>query len=123
MDQLRHLLRLSALPFPTTPEEQAAKIATLRTQLHFVRDVQSVDTAGLKPLQAIRDETKEGMKQYTIGIKDVEQALLQEDSYGHNRRPRRRKGKASAGDVEDWDALATAARKAGRYIVVNGAEQ
>lgn len=121
--QLRHLFRLSALPFPTDPEEQAAKIATLQTQLHFVRNVQNVDTTGLKPLQAIRDETKEGMKQYIIGLKEVEEALSQEESYGHNRRPRRRNGKIDTGDVENWDALATASRKAGRYIVVDGAEQ
>lgn len=119
---LRHLLRLSALPFPSSPDEQAAKINTLRAQLHFVRDVQSVNTAGLRPLQSIRDETCEAVQEQTIGIREVEQALLQEESFGHNKRPRRRKPKVASSSTEEWDVLGLATRTAGRYVVVDGAE-
>lgn len=123
---LRHLLRLSALPYPSSPEEQAAKIDTLRSQLHFVRDVQSVNTLGLQPLQAIRDETREALQEQTIGIKDIEQTLLQEESFGHNKRPRRRKtqkGKTDMSETESWDLLGMATQTAGRYVVVAGIEQ
>ncbi|OAA55956.1 DUF726 domain containing protein [Niveomyces insectorum RCEF 264] len=122
--QLRHLLRLSALPCPSSPAEQQAKIDTLRTQLCFVRDVQSVDTTGLRPLPSIRDETRAGLKEQAIGVEDVQQALLQEESFGHNRRPRRRKQKPASDTLsaEAWDVLGTATRKAGRYIVVEGAD-
>src|SRR3954454_3409908 len=55
--KLRHLLHLSALPQPKSPVEEAEMLKTLHSQLHFVRDIQSVDTEGVEPLQSIRDET------------------------------------------------------------------
>lgn len=123
LDKLRRLLQLSALPFPACPKEQAAKLKALRTQLHFVRDIQQFDTTGILPLQAIRDESHSAVKAQTIGMKEVEQALLQEESFGHNRRPRRRKDWASASDGEVWDVMKTASQRAGRYIVVNDTKQ
>lgn len=121
--RLRHLLRLSALPLPANPEEEAAKLDTLCNQLRFVREVQSVETTGLQPLQAIRDETRQGIQEQTVGVKDVEQILIQEDSFGHNRRPRRRKPVVDTSDIGDWDVLATSSQTAGKYVVVNGARQ
>src|SRR4030081_3089495 len=50
--QLHHLLRLSALPQPKSPEEEAEMLKTLHSQLHFVRDIQSVITDGVEPLQS-----------------------------------------------------------------------
>ncbi|KAK7920341.1 hypothetical protein PG985_008363 [Apiospora marii] len=124
---LHHLLRLSALPPPATPEEEDALLTTLRTQLHFVRSIQGVDTAGVAPLAAIRDETARGRREQTIGLEALKEALANEDVVGHSRRPRRRrveqdqqqmKKEGQRNEAEDWDALAGASETAGRYFVV-----
>ena len=72
---------------------------------------------------AIRDETEEGIREITIGVEQVKDALEQEVFVGRNRRPRRRTG--GVGDlqrVEDWDVLGTAGEKVegptGRFFVV-----
>jgi Asp-tRNA(Asn)/Glu-tRNA(Gln) amidotransferase C subunit len=118
--QLHHLLRLSALPLPESPEKEAEMIETLQAQLYFVRDVQSVDTKGVEPLRAIRDETERGLRNATIGLEDLKEVLDREVAFGHNRRPRRVKGeKVNTAGVEDWDPLKTASRTvAGKYFVV-----
>ncbi|KAF7551849.1 hypothetical protein G7046_g7588 [Stylonectria norvegica] len=99
--QLHHLLRLSALPLPSTPAAEASMIATLQSQLQFVRAVQGVDTRGVEPLRAIRDET---------------------DERGANRRWAWATWRTCWTKVEDeaekWDALATASRTMGKYFVV-----
>lgn len=118
LEKLRRLLRLSALPFSTSPQEQSAKLKALQTQLSFVRDVQDFDAAGTPPLQAIRDETHSALKEQTIGVKEVADSLLQEEYFGRNRRPRRRRGKEDVAGSGAWDVLETASKKAGRYIVV-----
>ncbi|KAK6825729.1 hypothetical protein PG987_013223 [Apiospora arundinis] len=122
---LHHLLRLSALPPPATPEEEDALLTTLRTQLHFVRSIQSVDTTGVAPLAAIRDETARGRREQTIGLETLREALANEYVVGHSRRPRRRreeqeqlKKEGRRNEAEDWDALAGASETAGRYFVV-----
>ncbi|KAI0439787.1 hypothetical protein F4803DRAFT_26137 [Xylaria telfairii] len=89
---LHHLLRLSALPLPQTPEEESEMLATLSSQLHFVRAIQGVDTTGVAPLRVIRDETAEGLREQTIGLAQLQEALGAEDVVGHARRPRRRRG-------------------------------
>jgi Asp-tRNA(Asn)/Glu-tRNA(Gln) amidotransferase C subunit len=118
---LAHLLRLSALPPPSDPAEEASLLATLRNQLHFVRSIQSVDTTGVPPLRAIRDETASGLQAQTIGLDTLKEALDQEDVVGHSQRPRRRRevlqGKRK-NEAEDWDVLAGAGETAGRYFVV-----
>lgn len=98
-------------------------LATLHAQLHFVRDIQNVDTEGVEPLQSIRDETEEGIREVTIGLDQLKEALAKEDVVGRNRRPRRRRTeKVDAKDVEDWDVLGTAGDKVetpgGKYFVV-----
>ncbi|KAK3321162.1 hypothetical protein B0T19DRAFT_444940 [Cercophora scortea] len=98
-------------------------LATLHSQLHFVRDIQSVDTSGLEPLRSIRDETDAGISEATIGLDhdQVREALDNEDVFGHCRRPRRRKTvKVDAREAEDWDVLGTASQTAGggKYFVV-----
>lgn len=120
---LRHLLQLSALPPPSSGEEEAELLGTLSSQLHFVRAIQSVDTRGVEPLRAIRDETAAGMAEQTIGLDSLRAALDKEDVVGHARRPRRRRDKIDAGDVEGWDALAGASLKAGRYFVVRSGKE
>ncbi|KAK4455014.1 hypothetical protein QBC34DRAFT_105665 [Podospora aff. communis PSN243] len=117
--QLHHLLRLSALPQPASPAAEASMIATLESQLHFVRAIQQVDTTGVEPLRSIRDETAAGLEEATISMESLKEALENEESWGRCRRPRRRRDiPVDAAGVEDWDALATASQKVGRYFVV-----
>ncbi|KAL7623991.1 hypothetical protein AAE478_005548 [Parahypoxylon ruwenzoriense] len=116
---LQHLLRLSALPQPSSPEEEARMLSTLESQLHFVRAVREVDTAGVEPLRAIRDETAQGMREQTIGLEQLKDVLAREDVVGHARRPRRRRQEQNIDPaVEGWDVLCGASEVAGRYFVV-----
>ncbi|KAI1781033.1 hypothetical protein F4818DRAFT_24083 [Hypoxylon cercidicola] len=124
---LHHLLRLSALPQPSSAEEESQMLSTLESQLGFVRAVREVDTAGVEPLRAIRDETEAGVREQTIGLEQLKEALAKEDVVGHARRPRRRrggtgkKGESVDPEVEGWDVLAGASETAGRYFVVRTA--
>ncbi|KAI1118173.1 hypothetical protein F5Y14DRAFT_300173 [Nemania sp. NC0429] len=88
---LHHLLRLSALPQPSSRDEEAQMLATLSSQLRFVRAIQSVDTSGVAPLRAIRDETALGLREQTVGLAELRDALESEVVVGHARRPRRRR--------------------------------
>lgn len=92
-------------------------IDILQSQLHFVRDIQAVNTVSLSPLRSIRDETEEGLREGTIGVEQVSVALSEETIFGHSRRPRRQK-KSENVDAGGWDVLGTASRKAGKYFVV-----
>ncbi|KAL2160251.1 hypothetical protein VTH06DRAFT_1424 [Thermothelomyces fergusii] len=120
-DQLRHLLRLSALP-PAGDEAEAGRLlADLEAQLGFVRDVRRVDTAGVEPLRAIRDETAAGLREAAVTVDVLRHALAEEEVVGRCRRPRRRRGagqKEPIEGVEDWDVLGCAAERVGRYFVV-----
>lgn len=119
-EQLRHLLRLSALPQPRDTEHEDEMLKTLHSQLHFVKAIQRVDTDGVEPLVSIRDETQEAQIENTIGLETLKEALGNEDIQGKNRRPRRRRDlKVDTGDAEDWDVLGTASRKVGKYFVVD----
>ncbi|KAF4471456.1 a-agglutinin core AGA1 [Fusarium albosuccineum] len=120
--QLHHLLRLSALPLPPTPADEAAMIDTLQSQLQFVRAVQRVDTTGVEPLRAIRDETLAAQDELTIGLEDLKEALDKEVLVGHYQRARRVKNKIDS-EAEKWDALGTAGRTAGRYFVVESGKK
>jgi Asp-tRNA(Asn)/Glu-tRNA(Gln) amidotransferase C subunit len=126
--KLHHLLRLSALPLPTSPEEEAEMLKTLHSQLHFVKDIQKVDTEGVEPLQSIRDETEEGAKDITIGMNELKEAFEKEEIKGRNRRPRRRRVEVvNTNGVEDWDVLGTAGEKVelagGQYFVVRSGKE
>lgn len=123
--KLHHLLRLSALPLPKSKEEENAMLATLHSQLHFVRDIQKVNTDGVRPLQSIRDETAEGMKEITINMESLKDAFAKEEIKGRNKRPRRKRTEERlerVPGVEDWDPLSTAKetvqRGGGRYFIV-----
>ncbi|RYP54032.1 hypothetical protein DL768_001034 [Monosporascus sp. mg162] len=135
---LLHLLRLSALPQPAPgSEEEARMLADLEAQLGFVRAVREVDTRGVAPLRAIRDETTAGAREQAVGLDALRDALAAEDVVGHARRPRRRRGVGGFGsgsedetgrgggagtgrrnEVEDWDVLGGASETAGPYFVV-----
>jgi hypothetical protein len=93
-------------------------LKTLHSQLYFVKDIQSVDTDGVEPLQSIRDETREGIREATIGLEDVRDTLKEEEFKGKNRRPRRRRGPAvTEKEIKGWDVLGTA----GETVEVGGA--
>ena len=93
-------------------------IETLQSQLHFVQDIQSVDTKGVEPLRSIRDETEEGMAETTIGLEGLRAVLANETTHGHNKRPRMDRRTAKTKGIEDWDVLGTAQETAGKYFVV-----
>jgi hypothetical protein len=106
-------------------------LATLHSQLHFVRDIQSVNTDGVEPLQSIRDETPEGEKEATIGLEDLRSALAKERRVGRMGRPRRIRYDGEVGvtktrgrkrNAEDWDVLGSAGETVSvgkaRYFVV-----
>jgi Asp-tRNA(Asn)/Glu-tRNA(Gln) amidotransferase C subunit len=117
--QLRHLLRLSALPPPETPEAEQKMLGTLAAQLHFVGEIQQVDTEGIKPLRAIRDETVAAEKEQTITLETLKDALANEQIIGkHYKRIQRKTDFVDAKDVENWDILGSAERKQGRFFVV-----
>ncbi|KZL79833.1 duf726 domain protein [Colletotrichum incanum] len=122
--KLHHLLRLSALPLPESEAEESAMLRTLHSQLHFVRDVQSVDTTGVEPLRSLRDETTEGVAEAAIGLQELQDALSKEIRFGHKKRPKRVRGeRIDARGVENWDPLKTASRTAGKYFVVQSKKE
>ncbi|KAI4933394.1 uncharacterized protein J4E92_003060 [Alternaria infectoria] len=117
--QLHHLLRLSALPPPETAEQEQKMLDTLAAQLHFVGKIQEVDTTGVKPLRAIRDETMAAEEEQTITLETLRDALDKEKVIGqHHKRLQRDTTPVDAKDVEDWDVLGSAERKSGKYFVV-----
>jgi Asp-tRNA(Asn)/Glu-tRNA(Gln) amidotransferase C subunit len=117
--QLHHLLRLSALPPPETPEQEQKMLDTLAAQLHFVGKIQEVDTTGVEPLRAIRDETVAAEEEQTITMETLADALKNEKIIGtHYKRIQRDATPVDAKDTESWDVLGSAERKAGKYFVV-----
>lgn len=81
-EKLHHLLNLSALPVPESEEEESKLLADLHNHLHFVRAIQSIDTRGVEPLRAIRDETLEGVRESTIHLDDLQEVFDQEEVVG-----------------------------------------
>lgn len=117
--QLHHLLRLSALPLPKSQEDEEKMLATLADQLHFVSKMQQVDTTGVKPLRAIRDETAAAEAEQMITLETLKDTLAKEKVIGkHYKRIQRDTTPVDASDVESWDVLGSAERKQGKYFVV-----
>ncbi|KAK2806595.1 hypothetical protein FQN51_006561 [Onygenales sp. PD_10] len=119
--QLHHLLRLSALPPPSSAAEEEEMLKTLESQIHFVKEVQSIDTTNVSPLRSIRDETEEAQMENTIHRKDLEAALEQERYVGRAKRIQRTKAEKPAhpdGEAWDGDALKLASKTMGRFFVV-----
>ena len=100
-------------------------LETLSSQLHFVRSIQSVDTAGVEPLRSLRNETEEGDKERTFGMAEMKDALAKEEVVGkyHKRIRRRKDGRQDEAVkiAEEWNVLGSAQRKVGRFFVVEGA--
>lgn len=98
-------------------------ITTLQSQLRFVRAVQNVDTKGVEPLRAIRDETEDGIREATIGLDDLKEVLDKEAKVGYYQRARRIKGERLEEAAEKWDALGAASRRAGKFFVVDAGKK
>lgn len=118
--ELHHLLRLSALPQPKDAAEESSMLKTLETQLHFVREIQKVDTTGVEPLVSIRDETPQATEENTITLADLQEDLDAEEKVGKNGRVRRvPRDDPKARKAEDWDLFKMAEGKTmGRFFVV-----
>lgn len=119
--QLHHLLRISALPQPVDKEEEQSMIDTLESQIHFVKEIQLVDTTGVVPLARIRDESSAAMEEAMIGIEHLREALAKEKVSGRRRSIQRIPGeKNSTPDGTAWDgnALGSATKTKGKYFVV-----
>lgn len=118
--QLHHLLRLSALPPPKSPEEEQKMLQTLSSQLHFVKEIQRVDTTGVEPLRSLRDETAAGGREAEVGMETLKEALENEEVVGKHHRRIRRKTIEGSMTNEKWNVLGTASKKVGRFFVVDG---
>lgn len=119
--QLNHLLRLSALSVDSKTDRESM-LATLQSQLSFVRAVQRVDTTGVEPLRAIRDETGHALRESSVTLEKMKPILDEEVKVGHYQRPKRVKKKVES-EAENWDALSTATVKEGRFFVVKSKKQ
>lgn len=122
--QLKHLLRLSALPQPSSPAEEQQMLETLESQIHFVREIQKVDTTGVEPLQSIRDESPEAVKENTIGLEQLKEALSKERVTGRNKKIQRMESARNDrpdGDAWDGNALGYASKTKGKFFVVDTA--
>jgi Asp-tRNA(Asn)/Glu-tRNA(Gln) amidotransferase C subunit len=119
--QLRHLLKLSALPPPKDDTDEAKMLKTLTSQLHFVKEIQKANTTGVQPLQSLRDETAHGEQEAELGLEALKDALAAEDVRGKfHPRIRRRRDAAQAVKKDEWNVLGSAGKKTGRYFVVEG---
>ena len=94
-------------------------IETLQSQLHFVRAIQNVDTTGIEPLSAIRDETEEARRDSEYTLESLKHELDKEEVVGFARRLRKKAGMVSKRAEESVDILKLAPNKIGRYVVVN----
>ncbi|CDM35338.1 hypothetical protein DTO013E5_7841 [Penicillium roqueforti] len=119
--QLHHLLRISALPQPASQEEEQSMLDTLESQIHFVKEIQLVDTTGVAPLARIRDESPAAMEEETIGIERLRDALAKEKVSGRRGKIQRVPGeKNNHPDGTAWDgnALGSATKTKGKFFVV-----
>ena len=103
-------------------------LQSLHSQLHFVGDIQSVDTEGVEPLVRIAEETEAGRIEATIGLEDLREVLDKEVVTGRNKRRRRVRDGKSVGKGEDWDVFMTASESvevpgSGRYFVVRSGKE
>lgn len=123
--QLHHLLRLSALPPPKDAAEEQEMLTTLSSQLHFVKVIQNTDTAGVAPLQSLRDETVEGRHVAELDMEALMPALENEEVRGmHHKRIKRKQTDPRPWTGENlWDPLGSAGKTVGKYFIVEGGKE
>lgn len=95
-------------------------LSDLRAQLHFVNQIQKVDTEGVEPLRSIHDETEAASKENEITLENMQEALAREEIVGqhHRRIKRRRNVVVDPRGSEEWNVLGQASKKVGKYFVV-----
>lgn len=96
-------------------------LRTLESQIHFVKEMQTVDTTGVEPLRSIRDETAAATQETAIGLDQLRDALAKEEVSGRRRRIQRLQGERESqpdGPTWDGDALGYASKTKGKYFVV-----
>lgn len=100
-------------------------LRTLEAQIHFVNAIQDVETTGVAPLRAIRDESREAMQESTIGSDTLKEALAKEETVGRRNQIRRLKPTSSDNgkyhiEREQWDgdALKYATKTSGKFFIV-----
>ena len=96
-------------------------LKTLESQIHFVKEIQRVDASGLQPLQCIRDESPEAVRESMVGLDQLKEALSKERVIGRHRRIQRipaEKNSHPDGDAWDGNALGYASKTKGRFFVV-----
>lgn len=96
-------------------------LKTLESQIHFVKEIQRVDAAGVAPLQSIRDESPEAMKEKTIGLQQLKEALSKEQVFGRRKKIQRMRDERNGrpdGNAWDGNALGYASKTRGRFFVV-----
>ena len=126
--KLHHLLRLSALPAPTTAAEQQRMLSDLSRQLHFVRQIQAVSVDQVTPMARMQDETAAAREETVYDLDAMRGELEKEVWVGKwNRRVRRGnvlekdwKGGERASEKQEWDVLGQAGKRVGRFFVVEG---
>ena len=120
-DQLHHLLKLSALPTPKSEKEEFTMLKTLENQIHFVEEVQSIDTTDVEPLVAIRDESADNIKDEMITLEKLQPYLDQEEKVGNNGTIRRKKPATMIKD-SGWDPFKLGdgeeSRRKGKFFFV-----
>jgi Asp-tRNA(Asn)/Glu-tRNA(Gln) amidotransferase C subunit len=97
-------------------------LETLESQIHFVREIQKVDTTGVEPLQSIRDESPEAVKENTIGLERLKEAMSKERVVGRNKKIQRAdsaRNDRPDGDAWDGNALDYASKTKGKFFVVD----
>lgn len=97
-------------------------LETLESQIHFVKQVQSVDATDVAPLQCIRDESPEAVEEQTIGLDRLKRPMSKERVFGRRNRIQRvetEKNDRPDGDAWDGNALGHASKTKGRYFIVD----
>jgi len=100
-------------------------LKTLSSQLHFVKEIQKVDTTGVEPLRSLRDESLQAQKENEINMGTLKAAFEQEESLGKHHKRIRRKHElpVNTRDAEDWDVMGYAQKRAGNYFVVDSSKE
>lgn len=96
-------------------------LKTLEAQIHFVKEIQQVDTTGVPPLQSIRDESSHAVEENTIGLEQLKEALSRERVHGRRHRIQRmpaEKNELPDGNAWDGKALGHASKTKGPFFVV-----
>lgn len=96
-------------------------LKTLESQIHFVKEIQRVDATGIAPLQSIRDESPGAMKENTIGLDKLKEALSKEQVFGRRKktqRTRTERNERPDGNAWDGNAFGYASKTKGHFFVV-----